>query len=98
MIRRFRPSSGVMKPKFGNVIEILSKEVPWEPNKADAAAASAALALTIALLRALRDRGVLSQGEIDDLLSEASGRLSRTQSSGLVERVRASLELKETDE
>ncbi len=35
------------------------------------------MALAIALLRALRDRGVLSAGEIDDILSEAGGRFTR---------------------
>lgn len=92
------PKRFSMLQKRPFVIEIPPETVPWEPSRSDAAAAATALALTIALLRALRDRGVLSKGEIDDLLLEASGQLARTQSSGLVERVRASLELKDTDE
>ena len=73
--------------RLGNVIG----DVPWQPNKADAVAASAALALTIALLRGLRDRGVLSKGEIDDLLADAADQLAGT-GSGLIDRVRASLD------
>lgn len=78
------------------VIEIPPEAVPWEPNKADAAAASTALALAIALLRALRDRGVLSKGEIDDLLNEASGKLTQA-APRLIGRVRASLEAKDDE-
>jgi hypothetical protein len=37
-----------------------------------------ALAVTVALLRALRDRGLLSEGEIDDLFGEAAGYLKDT--------------------
>jgi len=37
-----------------------------------------ALAVTVALLRALRDRGLLSDGELDDLFGEAAGHLRHT--------------------
>jgi len=54
-----------------------------------------AVALTIAIMRALRDRGVLSANEIDDVLAEASGRFSSgpetTASRRIVEQVRADL-------
>lgn len=78
------------------VIDLPARDVPWRPDAADAATASAALALTIALLRGLRDRGVLSKSEIEDLLADASDQLART-GSGLIGRVRASLE-RDTDE
>ena len=49
---------------------------PLTPSAASATrAASAALAVTVALLRALRDRGLLTEGEIDDLFSEAAEHL-----------------------
>ena len=91
-----KPWQPYLLSQHPNVIDVPARDVPWQPNKADAAAASTALALTIALLRGLRDRGVLSEGEIDDLLCEASDRLTST-GSGLVDRVRASLDQK-TDE
>ena len=47
----------------------------WSPNPNDPAAASTALVVAVALLRALRDRGLLSEGEIDDLFGEAAERL-----------------------
>jgi hypothetical protein len=50
----------------------------WEPNPEDPAAVKTALAVTVALLRALRDRGLLSEGEIDDLFGEAAGYLKDT--------------------
>jgi hypothetical protein len=50
-----------------------------KPNPEDAAVTSAtALAVTVALVRALRDRGLLSDGEIDDLFGEAGGHLRYT--------------------
>ncbi len=50
-----------------------------EPNPEDPAVTSAtALAVTVALLCALRDRGLLSDGEIDDLFGEAAGHLRYT--------------------
>jgi hypothetical protein len=38
---------------------------------------STALAVTVALLRALRGRGLLSDGEIDELFDEAAGQLGK---------------------
>jgi len=95
-----KPKSKPWQPyvlsKQPGVIDLPAQEMPWQPDKADAAAASAAIALTIALLRGLRDRGLLSKSEIEDLLADASDQLART-GSGLVDRVRASLE-RDTDE
>ena len=49
------------------------------PTPEDPAVTSAtALAVTAALLRALRERGLLSDGEIDDLFGEAAGHLRYT--------------------
>jgi hypothetical protein len=42
----------------------------WMQNTDDGV--SAALAVTLALVRALRDRGLLSEGEIDDLFDDAA--------------------------
>lgn len=50
----------------------------WSPGRPDPAAASAALALAIALLRALKDRGVLAADELEDVLAEAGGASSTT--------------------
>jgi hypothetical protein len=66
--------------------------IRWYPNVSDPASASAALALTIALLRALRDRGVLSRAEVDDILSEAARRSEHGKIAPLVQQVRADLE------
>jgi hypothetical protein len=55
-------------------------------------AAQAALALVTALLQALRDRGVLSRDEIDDVLADAASRVDHGNPARLIERVRAELE------
>jgi hypothetical protein len=60
-------------------------------------AAQAALALVTALLQALRDRGVLSRDEIDDVLADAAGRTGYGNAVRLVERVRAELERQEDE-
>ena len=67
----------------------------WTPNPDDPAAVSTALAVTVALLRALRDRGLLSDGEIDDLFGEAAERLQGTSALNLLSRVRVEVEYKE---
>ena len=72
-------------PRGGDVIN---------PRSPDVEAASA-LALVVALLRALRDRGTLSRAELDDVLTETAGRLDG-KASYLIETVRADLE--RTDE
>jgi hypothetical protein len=46
-----------------------------------AVTSATALAVTVALLRALRDRGLLSDGEIDDLFGEAAEHLRYTSSA-----------------
>ncbi len=69
----------------------------WTPNPADPAAASTALAVTVALLRALRDRGLLSAGEIDDLFGEAAERLRDTSALNLLNRLRANVEYKDEE-
>ncbi|HMA70412.1 MAG TPA: hypothetical protein VKP67_02800 [Xanthobacteraceae bacterium] len=67
------------------------------PNPGDPAAASAALAVTVALLRALRDRGLLSEGEIDDIFGEAAERLRDTSALNLLDRVRVEVEYREEE-
>jgi hypothetical protein len=69
----------------------------WVPNPEDPATASAALAVTVALLRALRDRGLLAEGEIDDLFDETADRLRDTSALNLLHRVRAAVEYKEEE-
>jgi hypothetical protein len=65
----------------------------WEPNPEDPAAVKTALAVTVALLRALRDRGLLSEGEIDDLFGEAAGYLKDTSGArNLLSRLHAFVE------
>jgi len=74
----------------GAIIELGDdlKSAPASPN----VAGSAALALVTALLQALRDRGVLSRDEIDDVLMDAASRVAYGSPSLLIERVRAALE------
>ena len=67
------------------------------PNPKDPATASAALAVTVALLRALRDRGLLSEGEIDDLFGEAADRLRDTSALNLLNRLRGAVECREEE-
>ena len=69
----------------------------WMPNPKDPATASAALAVTVALLRALRDRGLLSEGEIDDLFGEAAERLRDASALKLLNGVRGAVEYKEEE-
>jgi len=67
------------------------------PNPEDPATASAALAVTVALLRALRDRGLLSAGEIEDLFGEAADRLQDTSALNLLNRLRGAVEHKDEE-
>jgi hypothetical protein len=67
----------------------------WTPSPDDPAAVSTALAVTVALLRAMRDRGLLSEDEIDDLFGEAAERLRGTSALNLLNRVRVEVEYKE---
>jgi hypothetical protein len=87
-------------PKRSRLIEFAALTIrghsPWSPSSSNPATASAAVALTIALSRALRDRGVLSSVEMDDILSEASGRFTRGSEATaflyVIEQIRADLE------
>jgi hypothetical protein len=58
---------------------------------------STALAVTVALLRALRDHGLLSEGEIDDLFGDAAGYLRNTSAENLLSRLRAQVEHKDEE-
>ena len=70
----------------------------WTPSRSDPAAASAALALAIALLRALKDRGVLAAGELEDILAEAGGRFVNDPAAlWLLDAVRGDLERRDED-
>ncbi len=69
----------------------------WVPNPNDPVTASTALAVTVALLRALRDRGLLSEGEIDDLFGEAAERLGDTSALNLLNRLRGAVEYKDEE-
>jgi hypothetical protein len=69
-----------------------AKGWPWAPRPSDPVAASTALALSIALLRALRDRGVLSRAELDDVLHDAASQFAPGKVTHLIEEVRANLE------
>jgi hypothetical protein len=59
---------------------------------------STTLAVTVALLRALRARGLLSDGEIDDLFEEAAGQLGDVSGAqNLLDRLRARMEHKDEE-
>jgi hypothetical protein len=91
-----------MRPKRASGIDILERirrriGLHWTPEPTDSASASVALAVAIALLRALRDRGVLSQGEINDVFDEVAGRFPRDTAFGLINSVRADVERKDEE-
>ena len=69
----------------------------WMPKSDDPDAASTALAITVALLRALRDRGLLTEGEIDDLFGEAAERFQGAGALRLLNSVRADVEYKDEE-
>jgi hypothetical protein len=69
----------------------------WTPKLGDPDSASTALAVTIALLRGLRDRGLLSEGEIDDIFGEAAERFRDAPALNLLNNVRADLERKDEE-
>jgi hypothetical protein len=86
-----------MRGKLGAPESIWAPD-PRDPLAASAThAASAALAVSVALLRALRDRGLLSAGEIDDLFGDAAERLRDTSALNLLSRVRGAVEYKEEE-
>jgi hypothetical protein len=66
----------------------------WTPKPSDPDAASVALAVTVALLRALRGRGLLTDGEIDDLFGEAAEHFRDAPALRLLNNVRAEVESK----
>jgi len=83
-----------MKPKRSSGMDILERirrriGLYWTPEPTDPATASVALAVAIALLRTLRDRGVLSEGEIGDVFDEVAGRFPRGTAHSLINSVRA---------
>src|SRR6266705_4659453 len=71
-------------PLFRAVIQ-LGGDLKGAPTSSDTAA-QAALALATALLQALRDRGVLSRDELDDVLADAASRIDYGSPSCLIER------------
>ena len=78
-------------------------ELIWAPGTGDplaasaTQAASAAIAVSVALLRALRDRGLMSAGEIDDLFGEAAERLRDASALKLLNRLRDAVEYKDEE-
>jgi hypothetical protein len=66
----------------------------WPPNPGDPDGASVALAVTVALLRALRGRGLLTDGEIDDLFGEAAEHFRDAAALRLLNNVRGQVESK----
>jgi hypothetical protein len=64
---------------------------PATPRSADPVAETA-LALVVELMRALRDRGLLSRPELDDLLGEVGHKLKRGDDLSVVDLVRMELE------
>jgi hypothetical protein len=70
----------------------------WALRRSDPATSIAALALTVALLRALKDRGVLAPSELDDVLGETGGRLVNDPAAlRLLNELRAELERNDED-
>ncbi len=87
----------VIRGKLGAPESIWAPD-PRDPLAASATqAASAALAVSVALLRALRDRGLLSAGEIDDLFGDATERLRDDSALKLLNRLRDEVEHKEEE-
>jgi hypothetical protein len=89
-----------MRTKRSSGIDILERirlrlGLNWTPEPTDPATASVALAVAIALLRALRDRGVLSDGEINDVFDEVAERFPRGTAFSLINSVRADVKLKD---
>jgi hypothetical protein len=66
----------------------------WTPKPGDRDSASIALAVTVALLRALRARGLLTDGEIDDLFGEAAEHFRNAPALRLLDNMRAEVESK----
>lgn len=73
--------------------------MPWVPRPEDPAAASVALALTLELLRGLRERGLLTADGVEELLDDAARRFEESdrKASHLTESVRVSLRRKDDE-
>ena len=69
----------------------------WTPSLDNPHAASTALAVTVALLRALRDRGLLTEGEIDDLFGDAAERFRDASALRLLNSLHAEVEYKDEE-
>jgi hypothetical protein len=67
--------------------------VPRSPDET----AQAALALVTALLHALRDRGVLTRDELDEVVADAASRSGYGAASRLIEFLRADLERRDDE-
>jgi hypothetical protein len=87
--------SGVVTGIITNIHRAYGRN--WVPKSGNPNAASAALAITVALLRALRDRGLLTEGEIDDLFGEAAERLHGADALNLLHLVRSDVEHKDEE-
>jgi hypothetical protein len=84
--------------RFGGLLTTpIARRWPWSPRPTDPASGTTALALSIALLRALRDRGVLSRAELDDVLHDAASHFDHGKVSHLIEEVRADLDRPDED-
>jgi hypothetical protein len=91
-----------MSAKRSRGIDILDRirrriSLRWSPEPSDPVTASLALAVAIALLRALRDRGALSQGEINDLFAEVAGRFPRGTAVDLINSIRSDVERRDAE-
>ena len=95
----FKPRDPVMSTKRAATLETIQLALGsnWTPRPGDPDAASVALAVTVALLRALRDRGLLSDGEIDDLFGDAAEHFRDAAALRLLNSVRAEVESKDEE-
>jgi hypothetical protein len=86
-----------MNTKRAAVLSGIRQSLGWAPRRGDPPAASTALAVTVALLRALRDRGLLSAGEIDDLFDEAAEHFEDPSALGLLTSLRDEVDRKKEE-
>jgi hypothetical protein len=89
-----RPEAG---PALAGLRDFMRHGVPWHPREADPLSASLALALAIEILRALRDRGLLTEVSLDDLLDDAGRQFEAGKADQLVGQVRAKLKGRDDD-
>lgn len=83
------------KPAFD--LTTLHGPKPPYPAAPSPAAGPTALAVAVALLRALKERGLLSEGELDDVLADALGSLGDPAARRLLDGVRSDLERVENE-